>query len=75
MKISSLTSFLSYPFSVLAYAENLKSPLLDGYEKMETDCSEWAEIHVPGHIQLQGYDRPQYVNVQYPWDGREEIAP
>nr|WP_325239776.1 glycoside hydrolase family 2 TIM barrel-domain containing protein [uncultured Oscillibacter sp.] len=59
----------------MAYAENLKSPLLDGYEKMETDCSEWAEIHVPGHIQLQGYDRPQYVNVQYPWDGREEIAP
>ena len=35
----------------------------------------WGEIQVPGHIQLQGYDVPQYANTQYPWDGREEIEP
>ena len=58
----------------IQYAENL-SEIPKGYETMETDCSTWADICVPGHIQLQGYDRPQYVNIQYPWDGREEITP
>ena len=24
------------------------------------------EINVPGHIQLQGFGEPQYVNTQYP---------
>ena len=27
------------------------------------------------HIQMEGYDAPQYANVQYPWDGRKEIMP
>lgn len=30
-------------------------------------------ITVPGHIQLQGYGKPQYVNTMYPWDGHEKI--
>ena len=29
----------------------------------------------PAHIQMEGYDAPQYANVQYPWEGREEIQP
>lgn len=37
------------------------------------DCRGWDSIRVPGHIQLQGYGRPQYVNVQYPWDGRQQV--
>lgn len=41
----------------------------------EHDCHAWAEIPVPAHIQLHGYDRPQYVNYQYPWDGHEQILP
>lgn len=41
----------------------------------ETDCRDWEDIRVPAHIQLEGYDRPQYVNVQYPWDGHEVIEP
>ncbi len=34
-------------------------------------------ITVPGEFQLQnpGWDPPQYVNYQYPWDGREELVP
>ncbi len=32
------------------------------------------EIQVPGHIQLQGYGQPQYVNVMYPWDGNYQIT-
>jgi beta-galactosidase len=46
-----------------------------GFEHPHTDVSEWDEIPVPAHIQLQGYDRPQYVNIQYPWDGVEQISP
>ncbi|MEA4928060.1 MAG: glycoside hydrolase family 2 TIM barrel-domain containing protein [Candidatus Limiplasma sp.] len=32
-------------------------------------------ISVPGHMELQGYGTPQYVNVQYPWDGLEPLTP
>lgn len=39
------------------------------------DAGDWDDIPVPAHIQLHGYDRPQYVNVQYPWDGHEQIMP
>ncbi|MCL2843649.1 MAG: DUF4981 domain-containing protein [Oscillospiraceae bacterium] len=46
-----------------------------GFEQLDYDCKCWDDIVVPGHIQLQGYDIPQYVNVQYPWDGHEEIEP
>ncbi|TPX05066.1 beta-galactosidase, partial [Schumannella luteola] len=48
---------------------------VDGFEAPGFDASGWAEIPVPAHIQLQGYDRPQYVNVQYPWDGHEQVEP
>ena len=39
------------------------------------DCSGWGSVEVPGHIQMQGFGAPQYVNVMYPWDGREEVRP
>jgi beta-galactosidase len=39
------------------------------------DTSNWAEISVPGHWQLQGYDYPQYTNKLYPWYGKENIKP
>lgn len=46
-----------------------------GFEKEEYDCKCWENICVPAHIQMEGYDVPQYANVQYPWDGREELEP
>ena len=46
-----------------------------GFEAADFDASGWDEIPVPAHIQLHGYDRPQYVNVQYPWDGHEQLEP
>lgn len=57
-----------------SYAAN-KASAIDGFERTEYDCKTWADIRVPSHIQMEGYDAPQYVNVQYPWDGREEIEP
>ena len=41
----------------------------------EADTTGWDDVPVPAHLQLLGYDRPQYTNVQYPWDGYEQVAP
>lgn len=70
---SSLTQSLDgiWKFS---YAANIDSAV-KGFEKEEYDCRPWADIRVPAHIQMEGYDIPQYVNTQYPWDGREEVLP
>ena len=57
-----------------SYAVNIDSAVA-GFEKPEYDCKPWADIRVPAHIQMEGYDVPQYANVQYPWDGREDIKP
>lgn len=56
------------------YAIN-PSSTIQGFEAAGFDSSEWDDIAVPGHLQLQGYGRPQYTNVQYPWDGREQVMP
>lgn len=56
------------------YARNYKQTI-KGFEQAGYSCKEWADIYVPAHIQLEGYDAPQYVNVQYPWEGHEEIYP
>lgn len=56
------------------YAKNYAS-CIPGFEKREYPCLGWDEIHVPAHIQMEGYDVPQYANVQYPWEGREDIRP
>lgn len=57
-----------------SYAINIASAV-KGFEQEDYDCKCWADIRVPAHIQMEGYDMPQYVNTQYPWDGREEILP
>lgn len=57
-----------------SYAETWDKSI-KGFEQPEYDCRSWEEIPVPAHIQLQGYDIPQYVNYEYPWDGHEEIRP
>lgn len=44
-----------------------------GFEQPDYNCRRWESIPVPAHIQLEGYGAPQYVNVQYPWDGIECI--
>ena len=56
------------------YAKNYESTI-PGFETPEYDCTKWDDIRVPAHIQMEGYDAPQYANVQYPWEGREEIQP
>ena len=57
-----------------SYAKNQDLREKDFY-KEDYDCSNFSEIEVPGHIQIQGYDQMQYINVMYPWDGRENLRP
>ena len=57
-----------------SYAPNYDAAL-KGFEAEDYDCKSWADIRVPAHIQMEGYDAPQYANVQYPWDGRDEVTP
>ena len=45
------------------------------FYKTDFDVTGFDDIIVPGHIQLQGYDKPQYVNTQYPWEGQESLLP
>lgn len=45
------------------------------FYREDYDITGFDEIAVPGHIQLQGYGRPQYVNTQYPWEGHEQLTP
>jgi beta-galactosidase len=47
----------------------------ESFYKLDFDCDSWDDIKVPGHIQLQGYGKPQYVNTMYPWDGINDIRP
>ena len=37
------------------------------------DINSLDEICVPGHFELNGYGKPQYVNQQYPWFGKENV--
>ena len=56
------------------YAENYQGTI-PGFFAADVDCHGWATLPVPSHPQLHGYGRPQYVNVQYPWDGCEDVKP
>jgi beta-galactosidase len=57
-----------------SFAENPEKRIKNFYEK-EFDTTSWAEIKVPAHWQMQGYDYPQYTNKIYPWYGKEDIKP
>ena len=59
---------------MFSYAKNPYRREKDFY-KLDYDCSTFHYINVPGHIQMQGYDKCQYINTMYPWDGVEELRP
>ncbi len=56
----------------LHYAKNPAATLPEFWA---ADTATWDDVPVPAHLQLLGYDRPQYTNVQYPWDGHEQVVP
>ena len=56
------------------YSKNLDGIINNFYEE-DYNVESWDNIKVPGHIQLQGYDKPHYVNTMYSWDGHDDIVP
>ncbi|MCR4741019.1 MAG: DUF4981 domain-containing protein [Lachnospiraceae bacterium] len=55
------------------YAKN-NDEIIPDLTDPDYDLLSLDRIRVPAHIQLEGYDRPQYTNVTYPWDGRETVS-
>ena len=49
--------------------------LIPEFSNKDYCVDHWDEIKVPGHIQLQGYGKPMYVNQIYPWSGTQQIIP
>lgn len=47
----------------------------EDFYKEDYDDSGFGTIEVPGHIELQGYDKIHYINTMYPWDGRTFLRP
>ena len=55
------------------YTDSIGEEYLDFYRS--DSKHDYSSIEVPGHIQLQGFGNPQYVNNMYPWDGIAQILP
>lgn len=45
------------------------------FYKMDYPLSGFGEIEVPGHMELQGYGKCQYINTMYPWEGHACLRP
>ena len=56
-----------------AYAKKYNLAVKDFYKK-EYCTGSWDSITVPANMQMEGYDIPQYANVQYPWDGVQAVS-
>lgn len=57
-----------------AWAKNPSEWKQNFYEE-NNRTDDFDNIHVPGHMELQGYGKPQYVNTIYPWEGQEHLRP
>lgn len=56
------------------YSKNAATRPTEFY-KEDFDSSDFDLIKVPGHIELQGYDKIHYINTMYPWEGHEYRRP
>ena len=57
-----------------SYAEKPENRIKEFYQR-DFNAQELDSITVPGHIELQGYGRCQYINTMYPWDGVSDLRP
>ncbi len=56
------------------FSKNAGERPADFYRE-DFDTAGFDEIQVPGHIELAGYDKLQYINVMYPWEGQDYRRP
>lgn len=54
--------------------ENYKSKVIS-FAEPKFDATGWDTIAVPSSWQSEGFDRPIYTNIQYPWEGNERLHP
>ncbi|MBE7473258.1 MAG: beta-galactosidase [Anaerolineae bacterium] len=47
----------------------------DGFYQPDFDVTAWAELTVPGHWMMQGYDKPIYTNVKMPFPANPPHVP
>ncbi len=60
-----------WKFQLVAMPEAVDSDFITP----EFDDSQWADIQVPSNWQLQGFDKPIYTNVKYPFDANPPFVP
>ncbi len=46
-----------------------------GYAEPQFNSDSWDTVKVPSNWEILGYSKPQYCNVQYPWEGNEKVSP
>jgi beta-galactosidase len=46
-----------------------------GFEQPGYDVSKWAKVAVPGNWELQGFDIPHYVNIEYVFPANQPYLP
>ena len=56
------------------YSENAMERPVNFYED-GYDAAGFDEIAVPCHIEMAGYDKIQYINTMYPWEGHKYRRP
>ncbi len=56
------------------WSKNLSQRPADFY-KTDYSLDDFESIPVPSHIELNGYDKINYVNKMYPWDGVCHLRP
>ncbi|MGB2264216.1 MAG: glycoside hydrolase family 2 TIM barrel-domain containing protein, partial [Glaciecola sp.] len=45
------------------------------FYELDYDTSTWAEITVPGNVELQGYGKPHYLNIDYVFPANQPHIP
>lgn len=46
-----------------------------GFQEPSFDVSKWAKIKVPGNWELQGFDVPHYINIEYIFPANQPYLP
>ncbi|MFS2020035.1 glycoside hydrolase family 2 TIM barrel-domain containing protein, partial [Massilia sp. CT11-108] len=57
-----------------AYSKTPETRPKDFY-KLSYDVSKWGQIQVPGMLQTQGYGKPIFTNIRYPFPANEPFIP
>ncbi|WP_371765394.1 glycoside hydrolase family 2 TIM barrel-domain containing protein [Massilia sp.] len=57
-----------------AYSKTPETRPKDFY-KLSYDVSKWGRIQVPGMLQTQGYGKPIFTNIRYPFPANEPFIP